>query len=245
MNWQAVQYEAWFGTKAGRFALGREQLLIRSVIADWPRRGRRLLEMGCGTGLFLELFWRAGFDITGLDEAPAMLEAARMRLGDKADLHLGRAEHVSFDDKRFDYTAIISLLEFCEDPKSVIEEAYRVTRRSILLAFLNRYSLFYYTNGPGLGRGRKRNGSMSQARWYSAVELKRMVRSIIGGKPSVCRSVLLGPPTSWGRGAPFRQLNSLVCPAVGGAFGVLRFDLQGEKPLTPLHAWATEPAAPL
>jgi SAM-dependent methyltransferase len=243
MNWQAEKYDSWFGTEAGRFALSREQLLIGSIIAEWPRRGRRLLEMGCNTGLFLEMFWRAGFDVSGLDESPAMLEAAKTRLGGKADLHLGRAEHASFDDKRFDYTAIITPLKSCKDPKPVIEEAYRVTRRSILLAFLNRYSLYYFTNGPGLGRGR--GGSAAEAPWYSAVDLKRMVRSIMGSKPSVCRSVLLGPPASWGRGALLRQLNSLVCPAVGGAFGVLRFDLQDEKPLTPLHVWTTEPAAPL
>ncbi len=243
MDWRAEKYEAWFSTTAGRFALEREQLLLRSIIADWRRRGRRLLELGCGTGLFLELFWRAGFDVTGLDASPAMLQAARRRLGCKADLHLGRAEHTSFDDERFDYTVLITSLEFCDDPAAVIREAYRVTRKSLVIAFLNRHSIYYCTHGPGFGR--KRRGALATARWFSPWELKRLVRSVIGDKPCRGRSVLLGPASTWGKGKPWRQINSLTPPAVGGAFAVLRFDLAREKPLTPLPAWSTEPASPL
>jgi ubiquinone/menaquinone biosynthesis C-methylase UbiE len=243
MNWQAEKYESWFATRTGRFVLEQEQLLLRSMIADWPRRRRRLLEMGCGTGLFLELFWRAGFEVTGLDPSPAMLKAARSRMETKADLHLGQAEHVHFDDKRFDYTALITVLEFCRDPEAVLREAYRVTRKGVLIAFLNRHSLYYYTHGPGLGK--KRGGSMATARWFSITEIRRLARCAMGDKPARSRSVLLGPPATWGRGTPWRQINSLTLPPVGGAFAVLRVDLKGEKPLTPLPAWKTEPASPL
>lgn len=43
--------------------------------------GGRLFDLGCGTGAFLEKALAAGFDASGADAAPAMVEVAAARLG--------------------------------------------------------------------------------------------------------------------------------------------------------------------
>lgn len=46
------------------------------------RVGSPILELGCGTGRLLDPLAEAGYDVTGLDSSPAMLDRARARLND-------------------------------------------------------------------------------------------------------------------------------------------------------------------
>jgi SAM-dependent methyltransferase len=51
-------------------------------------QGKRMLDVGCGTGFsFIPLLER-GFHVTGCDYSPAMVEAARAKVGDRATLHV-------------------------------------------------------------------------------------------------------------------------------------------------------------
>jgi SAM-dependent methyltransferase len=51
-------------------------------------RGDRLLDVACGTGFsFIPLLER-GWRVTGCDLSPAMVEAARAKVGDRAELHV-------------------------------------------------------------------------------------------------------------------------------------------------------------
>jgi ubiquinone/menaquinone biosynthesis C-methylase UbiE len=47
----ARRYEEWFASRSGAFAFARERALLEAVIAGLPRRGQRLLEIGCGPGV--------------------------------------------------------------------------------------------------------------------------------------------------------------------------------------------------
>lgn len=51
--------------------------LVRSAAPD----ARRILDIGCGTGIVAELFLQSGYEVTGIDRSPAMLAQARARLG--------------------------------------------------------------------------------------------------------------------------------------------------------------------
>jgi len=48
--------------------------------------GNRLLDVGCGTGLSFIPMLERGFEVTGCDISPAMLELARKKVGDAATL---------------------------------------------------------------------------------------------------------------------------------------------------------------
>jgi SAM-dependent methyltransferase len=57
---------------------------------DWLlerlRNPASVLEPGCGSGRMLDAFARYGVEAVGIDASPAMLELARRRLGDRAEL---------------------------------------------------------------------------------------------------------------------------------------------------------------
>jgi SAM-dependent methyltransferase len=62
-----------------------------------PAAERRLLDVGCGTGIVGARFQRAGYAVTGLDASRSMLERARGRLGDGAVLVHGDAAEFTVD----------------------------------------------------------------------------------------------------------------------------------------------------
>jgi SAM-dependent methyltransferase len=67
-----------------------EQLLRLHHGLD-PEADRRVLDIGCGTGIVAAQFQQAGYEVTGLDVSEAMLRRARGRLGDSAVLIHGDA----------------------------------------------------------------------------------------------------------------------------------------------------------
>lgn len=204
-------------------------------MAPWSRRQQTLLEVGCGPGRFLQFFWESGFDVSGLDASPAMLELARERMGAKADLHVGHAEHLPFDDKKFDVVALLALLEFCNDPSLVIDEALRVARKAILVTFLNKQSLHGMVKRLPLRR--KSCGFQDKARWFSWWEIHRLLLKHAGKRPLTAASVLLGPHRTWSAKSAWRQLNCRLLPPFLGAYAGARCDLVNDIPLTPIMAW--------
>ncbi len=58
-------------------------------------RPRAVLEPGCGSGRMLEAFTQRGVDVGGIDVSPRMIELARERLGEDADLRV--ADMTDFD----------------------------------------------------------------------------------------------------------------------------------------------------
>ena len=78
---------------------GETKKLLRFLRGRFRPPGLRLLETGCGTGLYLEQL-RKHFDIEGLDISPEMVAAARRRLPG-VPIHIG--DFGEFDlDREFD-----------------------------------------------------------------------------------------------------------------------------------------------
>ena len=66
-----------WGTPAGKLrARRRAELILKGARVD---RASRVLEIGCGTGLFTEMFTAAGAEITAIDISPDLLEIARAK----------------------------------------------------------------------------------------------------------------------------------------------------------------------
>jgi SAM-dependent methyltransferase len=63
--------------------------------------GGPILELGCGTGRLLLPLAHAGYEVTGLDSSPAMLERARQRLAQEADVAQVRVTLVEGDMTNF------------------------------------------------------------------------------------------------------------------------------------------------
>ena len=230
MSWDAEKYERWFASPIGQNALYCERRLLEHMVAGWPRRGASLLEVGCGTGFFLESLWQMGFEITGLDLSPGMVKAARSRLGNKAEISVGNGECLPFLHNEFDYTVLWTVLEFCDDPGAMLREAARVSKHGILVGFLNRWSFYY------LSHGNQTHKTLGRGHWYSWPKMKRMISVNTGKTPQNAHSVLVGPVSTWKKSFPYRLVSSRLIPPWTGAFTAARVDFRDQCPLTPIFA---------
>jgi len=105
-----------------------------------PSKGMRVLDVGCGTGSHLELYQRFGCELYGLDLSPSMLAVARKRLGDAAQLDLGDASQMPYQDDYFDLVvAMLTLHEMRPEIRTVVlREIKRVLKpdgRALLIDF--------------------------------------------------------------------------------------------------------------
>lgn len=233
----ARRLATWYASPCGIFALQQEQRLFQRLFSTWPRRGHSLLDVGCGTGVFLEMLWEYGFDVTGIDSVPANLEVSRSRMGQRAELRLGVPDHLPFDDGSMDYVALLSTLEYNKDPEAVLAEAIRVARRGVIVGFMNRWSVNYVCCGfpwPCCRATRK-------SRWIGFWQLYRMIRRLCPHGRVHTRSVLLGPPATWKHGPLWGRLNSLLMPVPFGAYVGVCIDTQDPIPLTSIPLTTREP----
>jgi ubiquinone/menaquinone biosynthesis C-methylase UbiE len=95
-----------------------------------PPRGGSILDVGCGTGLHLEMYQKYDCSLYGIDTSPSMLEQARIRLGESADLRLADAAQMPYEAGFFDLTlCMLALHEMDADVRSeVLDQITRVTK---------------------------------------------------------------------------------------------------------------------
>ncbi len=94
-----------------------------------PREGMAVLDVGCGTGTNLELYQKAGCKVSGIDQSPSMLQVARYRLGESADLYMGDASNMPYPDKEFDLIIMSTVLH--EMPRAVRSAVINEAKRTI------------------------------------------------------------------------------------------------------------------
>ena len=98
--------------------------------------GRRALELGCGTGIFLEMAARSGARILGLDLSEDLLAKARSRLAgfENVTLDQGNAEQLPYEAQTFDTVYGSSVLHHL-DLDTALREVHRVLRPGGRLIF--------------------------------------------------------------------------------------------------------------
>jgi SAM-dependent methyltransferase len=185
----ALHCNDWYTSEPGRTAAAIEMDLLQQLWA--PASPQSVLEVGCGTGLFLEWFARGGHQVTGLEPSPYMLDLARRRVPQRVALDRGYAEDLPYADNTFDTVAMITALEFVKDPYQALQEALRVARRQVLLGTLNKYSVATWQHCL---RRLWKPSIYSHARFFSVVQLRHMITKTLNGSvPIRWRSCLLFP----------------------------------------------------
>jgi SAM-dependent methyltransferase len=90
--------------------------------------GQSVLDIGCGVGVFLRLVAERGARPFGLDASESLIEAARARLPESADLRVGDMESLPYDDHSFDLVTGFNSFFFATDIEAALREAARVAK---------------------------------------------------------------------------------------------------------------------
>lgn len=107
--------------------------------------GKRILDLGCGTGYFSQRLLERGAQVVCCDLSQPMLEQAKHRCGSESIVYQqGDAEALPFDDQQFDYVFSSLALQWCQDLSLPLAQMRRVTRRGgeVLFSTLLDGSLF-------------------------------------------------------------------------------------------------------
>ncbi|MCD6486099.1 MAG: class I SAM-dependent methyltransferase [Syntrophobacterales bacterium] len=164
----------------------REKELIQRLLK--PMDGERLLDVGCREGNCLRFFRRRGCNVTGTDPSQHMLDMAREKLGQRADLCLGNYEDLPFSDNEFDIVTLIFPDPAC-NLQNAINEAIRVCRGRIFLGTINRYS-------PASAYGVRKTtwGPYGNALPSSIPEMTGLIKSALSDTTIKWGSVIFFPP---------------------------------------------------
>lgn len=122
-DWGLGQYEL--------TALEIEPVAERVVAMAAPLRTERVLDIACGTGNAAIFAARFRAKVTGLDQAPRLIDVARSRAGEEGleiDFVVGDAAQLSFPDGSFDVALSIFGIIFATEPEDAFAEMIRVLR---------------------------------------------------------------------------------------------------------------------
>jgi ubiquinone/menaquinone biosynthesis C-methylase UbiE len=111
-------------------------------------RGRDVLEVGCGSGIAVQLFAEAGANVTAVDLTPWAVATTSARLdafGLESRVLEADAENLPFEDDSFDLVFSWGVIHHTSDMDRALAELVRVCRPGgrIVLMVYHRHSLFF------------------------------------------------------------------------------------------------------
>ena len=138
-NYSMVQDEKYLTEESARSATFRRELDLIEKFC--PHKGS-LLDVGCFTGLFLELARRRGWSVSGIEPSHWAVAYAREKLN--LNLMQGVFEDFKFDDRSFDAITLWDVIEHITDPKSTLLALHKKLKDQgiLLLNTFNYDSIF-------------------------------------------------------------------------------------------------------
>jgi len=99
-------------------------------LIDFDRyKGRRVLDVGCGAGVDLARFAKAGAVAVGVDLAASAIDLARQNFklqNLSGDFHVADGEQLPFPDASFDLVFAHGVVQYTAHPRRLVDECHRV-----------------------------------------------------------------------------------------------------------------------
>ncbi|HEY8583467.1 MAG TPA: class I SAM-dependent methyltransferase [Capillimicrobium sp.] len=130
MSTTARQWGELWGDRPADWAANEEQqtAVYERVLEEvHVGAGTRVLDAGCGTGVFLRLCADRGARVDGLDASEGLLAVARRRVPEAA-LVQGDLQALPYADESFDVVTGFASFFFADDMVAALREAGRVAR---------------------------------------------------------------------------------------------------------------------
>jgi len=144
------------------FTCSKNLIDLGLIMAVLPSPPARLLDLGCGTGWTSAFFARRGYDVTGQDIAPDMIQYAERnkRRYDAEQLKFVTCDYESLAlDGSFDCAVFYDSLHHATDERAALASAYRALRPGGVLV----------THEPGEGHS-KSGDSLRAMELYGVTE---------------------------------------------------------------------------
>ncbi len=128
-TYQAVEDPLYLEEREGRVLTFEHHLKPLERITG-PPNGRPLLDVGCYTGVFVEIAARHGWDAWGLEPSHWAVEQARAR-----GLHVvqGTLETAELPEGGFDVVTMWDVIEHLTDPRRALQRSHRLLKPGGLL----------------------------------------------------------------------------------------------------------------
>jgi ubiquinone/menaquinone biosynthesis C-methylase UbiE len=165
------KYEKWFETPIGKLVREYESRLLLEMVNPGP--GEKILDVGCGTGIFTADLLAAGSRVTGLELSfPMLLHAGKKAAGLPFHMVQGDMRRLPFADGIFDKTVSVTAIEFLDkDAREAVAGMFRVTRPGglVVVASLNSLSPWAARRTAAAKQG---HSLFAHARFRSPAEMR-------------------------------------------------------------------------
>ena len=144
---------------------------------------RRLFEVGFGSGLFLAVAKRQGWQVDGIDTSRTNAELARKKFS--LELRTGFFEEMPLPDPRPDALAMLDVIEHIADPHRMIQRAHQVLAKDglLLIATPNEDSFFralsdflFRASGGRITTGIRKIYFLEHVTYYTRATLEQLLR---------------------------------------------------------------------
>jgi len=166
-----------WSSEAGRRMDQNQRAIVCELAGDC--RGKRVLEIGPGTGRFSVELAQSGANLYLTDIASNMLRVTRQRLGEirlceRSYLVQAEIGSLPFPTGSFDLGVAINVFSHLDDPNRSLSEAARVLRPggALVVNFPNLWS-FYLPIGLIVNLRKRAMLRDVYSHWYSVVEIRR------------------------------------------------------------------------
>lgn len=186
---EAVNYDEWYKTQKGAFIDEVETRCLFDLLKI--KEGMKVLDVGCGTGIFSIKLAKLGCRVTGIDISGGMLEIARKKaVSENLDIEFLKMDacKLEFADETFDAAISVTVLEFVQDYSKFLDELFRVVKKNgqIVIGTINKDSRW--------GRLYKSEPFSNTVFKYASFKNPEMIRKIHSDELVEVRECLFIPP---------------------------------------------------
>jgi SAM-dependent methyltransferase len=134
--------------------------------------GKRVLDAGCGPGLYAEELVARGAEVVGFDASERMVELARERLRGRAEVRRANLEEslAWLEDGSFDLVVSALAMDYVEDWGVPLSEFYRVLKSGGKLVFSVEHPTFKFVEQVYEGEGGYFETALGGIEWTGFAE---------------------------------------------------------------------------
>lgn len=149
------------GRPSEAWAFGQERRL-QMIRAYAPLDGKRILDVGCGFGMYVRHFRAYSSEVWGVDVDPEKVTEASQTL---PNIQVAPAERLPFPDGFFDVVLLHEVLEHVDDDRQSVAEAVRVLAPGGRLVIFVPNRLYFFETHGCYWHGKYRFGNIPLVSW--------------------------------------------------------------------------------